>query len=74
MWLEAIAGNQSRIVMNSDQWIVTNGTNSASPMTFINGELTLMVAKINEITSGLMRSRDSKVVFDLDNKFLVFRD
>ncbi|MBX8811135.1 phage tail protein [Ochrobactrum sp. MR34] len=78
MWLEAFTGDDgqllSRIMTNSDQWIVTNGVNSMAPMTFINGELTLMVAKIKEIISGLIRSPDSKFVINLDEGFLKVSD
>ena len=73
-YLEAIAGDKSRMVMNADQVIFTNGVNSQAPMTFVNGELTLMVAKINEITSGMLRSPDGKFVINLAEGYLRISD
>ncbi len=74
MWLEAYSGAGgdllSQIVMNSDRWIVTNGVDSASPMTFINGRLTLQVASIGEVESGLLRSPDGKFVINLAEGYL----
>lgn len=74
MWLEAFTGADnkllSRIVMNADQWIVTNGVNSAVPMTFIDGRLTLQVASIGEIESGMLRSPDGKFVINLAEGYL----
>ena len=74
MWLEAFAGPGgelfSRMIMNADQWIVTNGVDSVSPMTFINGRLTLQVASIGEVESGLLRSPDGKFVINLAEGYL----
>ena len=74
MWLEAYAGAGgelfSRMIMNTDQWIVTNGVNSVAPMTFINGRLTLQVASIGEVESGLLRSPDGKFVINLAEGYL----
>lgn len=69
MWLEAFTStnNQllSRIIMNADQLIFTNGVNSQAPMTFINGALALQVANIGEVTAGMIRSPDGKFVINL---------
>lgn len=64
----------SRVVFNADQVIFTNGVDSQAPMTFINGGLALRVADIGDVTAGVMRSPDNKVVFSLINKTLIFRD
>ncbi|PRD42185.1 phage tail protein [Phyllobacterium phragmitis] len=41
-----VNGGTSRAVFNVDQFIVTNGSDSQAPLTFINGELALQVARI----------------------------
>jgi len=65
MWLEAFtdADSQllSRIVMNADQWIVTNGVDSLSPMTFIRGELTLQVVNVGTAYFDELQSRNGKL-------------
>jgi hypothetical protein len=66
--------NISRAVFNADQVIFTNGVNSQAPMTFINGSLALQVANIGDVTAGILRSPDNKVVFNLNNGTLIFSD
>lgn len=74
LFIEAISGGKSRIVMDADQVIMTSGSARSAPFAFQAGVLTLMAAKVNDITAGRMRSFDNKVLFDLDQKLLVFRD
>lgn len=74
MFIEAIAGGKSRIIMNSDEFYLTNGTNSTAPFSFIGGQATMMLARINEITAGTLRSPDNRVVFNLTAGTLIFRD
>lgn len=74
IFLDALTGGQSRIVMNADQLILTNGTNSKAPFTFINGEATMMIGRISEIYSGIIRSFANNVVFNLDAGTLIFSD
>jgi prefoldin subunit 5 len=69
-----VNGSQSRVVINADQFIVTNGTNSQAPLTFISGGLALQVANIGDVTAGILRSPDNQVVFNLANKTLIFSD
>lgn len=64
----------SRVVINADQFVVTNGTNSQAPMTFIGGALALQVANIGDVTAGILRSPDNQVVFNLAAKTLIFSD
>ncbi|WOC14572.1 phage tail protein [Pseudochrobactrum sp. MP213Fo] len=74
IFIEAISGGKSRIIMDADAVIMTSGSARSAPFAFVGGVLTLMTAKVNEITAGKMRSFDNKVLFDLDAKLLVFRD
>ncbi|QGA55847.1 phage tail protein [Brucella sp. 2280] len=74
IFLDAMTGGQSRVVINADQFIVTNGTNSQAPLTFIGGGLALQVANIGDVTAGILRSPDNQVVFNLANKTLIFSD
>jgi len=74
IFLDALTGGQSRVVINADQFIVTNGTNSQAPLTFISGGLALQVANIGDVTAGILRSPDNKVVFNLAAQTLIFSD
>src|SRR5690606_4512316 len=65
IFLDALTSGQSRVVINADQFIVTNGTNSQAPLTFISGGLALQVANIGDVTAGVLRSPDNQVVFNL---------
>lgn len=74
IFLDALTGGASRIVMNADQLILTNGTNSKAPFTFIGGEATMMVGRVAELYSGIIRSFAGNVVFNLDAASLIFSD
>lgn len=74
MFIDAMAGGVSRIVMNADQIFMTNGTNSAAPFSFIGGQATMMLARVNEITAGTLRSPNNNVTFNLTAGTLIFRD
>lgn len=74
LFIDAMAGGVSRIVMNADQIFMTNGVNSAAPFSFIGGQATMMLARINEITAGTLRSPNNNVTFDLTAGTLIFRD
>lgn len=74
IFLDALTGGASRVVINADQFIVTNGTNSQAPLTFIAGGLALQVANIGDVTAGILRSPDNQVVFNLAAKTLIFSD
>lgn len=74
IFLDALTGGASRVVINADQFIVTNGTNSQAPLTFIAGGLALQVANIGDVTAGVLRSPDNQVVFNLAAKTLIFSD
>lgn len=74
IFLDALTGGASRVVINADQFIVTNGTNSQAPLTFIAGGLALQVANIGDVTAGILRSPDNQVVFNLNAKTLIFSD
>ncbi|WP_310016059.1 hypothetical protein [Brucella pseudogrignonensis] len=74
IFLDALTGGQSRIVMNADQLILTNGKNSKAPFTFISAEATMMVGRMAELYSGIIRSFANNVVFNLDAGTLIFSD
>jgi len=44
--------NLSRVVFEADQFIVTNGSLTAAPLTFANGKLRLQAADIGNVTAG----------------------
>ncbi|WP_439273538.1 phage tail protein [Pseudochrobactrum sp. HB0163] len=66
--------NLSRMVMNADQFIITNGEDSTSPFTFINGAAAMQVANIGEVTAGVIRSPDGRFVINLDEGYLRISD
>lgn len=74
LFIDAIAGGVSRVVINADQFIITNGTDSQVPFTFIGGQATMMAARINEVTAGVLRSPDGRFVIDLAGGYLRISD
>lgn len=53
----------SRYVINVDQFVVTDGTDSGTPLVFQDGEMLLKVARIEELISG--------VIHDVNDKFVL---
>lgn len=58
----------SRWAFNSNEFIITDvsGNVQFAPFAVINGEVVMMVARINELIGGLYRSDDNSVRFDLN--------
>jgi hypothetical protein len=54
--------------------VVTDGTDTGTPLTFESGALKLLVANIGTVTAGTLQSADGKVVFDLNTKQLKFSE
>lgn len=73
MFIEAKA-DSSRILFKTDQFVITDGTDDDTPFVFSGGVLTLAVAKVADITAGMLRSSDNKLQVDLDNKRIVMAD
>lgn len=71
IFLDAIAGGQSRVVINANQFIVTDGTESKVPLVFIGGELTLSVVNVATAYFDELHSRNDKLrlVGSGDNAF-----
>lgn len=62
LFLDAVAGGKSRVVINTDQFIVTNGTDSKVPLVFTNGELTLSVVNVGTAYFDTLQSRNGKLI------------
>ncbi|WP_461668022.1 phage tail protein, partial [Paenochrobactrum sp. BZR 201-1] len=64
-WIEVVNGVSSFMVA-ADRFVVTDSTGtSKQPMVYTEGELTLAIANIGEVTAGIIRSADNKFVIDL---------
>lgn len=66
IFLDAIAGGQSRVVVNADQFVVTNGTDSKVPLIFSGGtlyanELRVKWANIDEVKIGTAQIDDAAI-------------
>ncbi|PBB93210.1 hypothetical protein CK215_04340 [Mesorhizobium sp. WSM3864] len=64
----------SNFIINASKFVVTDGTNNGTPLTFESGALKLLVANIGTVTAGTLQSVDGKVVFDLSTKQLKFSE
>ncbi|AZO54868.1 MULTISPECIES: phage tail protein [unclassified Mesorhizobium] len=59
----------SNFIIKASQFVVTDGTNTGTPLTFSGGTLKSLVANIGTVTAGLLQSADGSVKLDLNNKF-----
>ncbi|TPL30170.1 hypothetical protein [Mesorhizobium sp. B2-4-7] len=59
----------SRIVLNTNEFIVTDGTTTGTPLTFQGGVLKSLIANLGTVTAGLLQSPDGSVKLDLNNAF-----
>ncbi|RAZ75843.1 phage tail protein [Mesorhizobium atlanticum] len=49
----------SNFVVKANKFVVTDGTNSGTPLTFESGQLKLLVANIGTVIAGLLKSPDN---------------
>lgn len=61
IFLDAIAGGSSRVVISANQFIVTDGTESKVPLVFMGGELTLSVVNVGTAYFDELQSRNGKL-------------
>jgi hypothetical protein len=66
MYLDALAGGQSRVVFEADQFIVVAGGNLNNPFIVDGTAVRMNVANIGTVTAGILRSSDSKMVINLN--------
>ncbi|MER9188640.1 hypothetical protein [Mesorhizobium australicum] len=59
----------SNFIINAGKFVVTDGTNTGTPLTFSGGVLKSLVANIGTVTAGLLQSADGSVKLDLNNGF-----
>lgn len=52
----------SRVVIDAEQFVVTDGTNSKQPMLFTSGELTLAVVNVGTAYFDTLQSRNGKLI------------
>ncbi|MGI2036416.1 phage tail protein [Rhizobium panacihumi] len=65
--LYTVGGVQrSRFAVSADQFVISNGDARFLPIVFENGELKLAIANIGTVTAGVLRSRNGKMVINLD--------
>lgn len=72
IWEAGISGGVpfSRIVMQADQFLVTDGSTEHAPLAFIGGKLTLDVASIGIVEAGLIQGAEQSMIIDIDNEFI----
>lgn len=73
IFIEAIAGGKSRVVVDADAFIVTSSANRAAPMAFIGGELTLRVVNVGAAYFDTLHSRNGKLIMRGYDDFSDFR-
>jgi hypothetical protein len=64
----------TRVAFVADQFSVTNGSATQTPLIFQSGVLTLAVANIGAVTAGTISSSNGKIVIDLNNANIVISD
>jgi len=71
LFLSAIGGGLSRVTVDASQFVVRSTTGALSQfLVFDSGGLHLAVADIGTVTAGILRSADSKMIIDLNNKVI----
>ncbi|MCO6386245.1 phage tail protein [Aliihoeflea sp. 40Bstr573] len=73
MFIE-VSGGQSRVVVVAGQFIITNGVQDDYPFIFQDGVLTMNATRVNQITAGIIRSPDSRMVINLASGSLDWYD
>lgn len=75
----ASTAQPTRVAINSEQFVVSDGTNAFRPLVYQNGLLTIQaaamnIANIGVVTAGIVQSSNGKAVFNLTAGFLSFSD
>lgn len=60
----------SNFIINADRFVVTDGTDTGTPLTFESGALKLLVANIGTVTAGLLQNPAGSMKVDLNNSFI----
>ncbi|TGQ19336.1 hypothetical protein [Mesorhizobium sp. M00.F.Ca.ET.217.01.1.1] len=60
----------SNFIINASKFVVTDGTNNGTPLTFESGALKLLVANIGTVTAGLLQNPAGTMKVDLNNSFI----
>lgn len=58
-------GDPSRVVILADQFVVSDGATNSNPLIFQGGELTLNVANIGTVNTGVLQSPNGKMIITL---------
>lgn len=68
------SGFTSRIVVLSDVFAVSDGTNTNLPLVYEGGVLKLAIADIGTVTAGTIQSGSGKMVLNLSGEYLAWYD
>ncbi len=63
IFLDAIAGGDSRVVINSRQFVVTDGTESTQPLLYMGGELYVTNVRLATLKFDQLESNNGKLRF-----------
>ncbi len=58
-------GDPSRVVVIADQFVVSDGSTNSNPLIFQSGALTLNVANIGTVNTGVLQSPNGKMIITL---------
>ncbi|MGQ3214804.1 hypothetical protein [Shinella sp.] len=73
LFLEAITGGKSRVVIVADQFAVLNGSARQFPFVIEGGVVRMNVANIGTVNAGLLESTNGKMTIDLNNGRILIR-
>ncbi|MGN6773506.1 MAG: phage tail protein [Rhizobiaceae bacterium] len=73
-FLDAKSDGTSRFVVVADQFIVTDGTNTADPLAFVGGVLTLRAERVEDLGAGLIHGLTGHMQIQLDNDRILVAD
>ncbi|TIM24486.1 MAG: hypothetical protein E5Y74_01725 [Mesorhizobium sp.] len=59
----------SNFVINASKFVVTDGTNSGTPLTFEGGVLKSLITNLGDVTAAYIHSPDNSMISDYNNGF-----
>lgn len=62
LFIEAIGGGKSRVIVDADEFFVSSGSNRKTPLAYVNGELTLAVINVGTAFFDTLQSRNGAMI------------
>jgi hypothetical protein len=70
----ASTSSPTRVAIVADQFIITDGTNNASPFVFSGGVARMNMANIGTVNAGIIQGTDGKMIMNLANSNIIMSD